>query len=146
MTATDVLPRPRNRSRLFLVAIALGMLASNVYFLFATHNATQAMEARAIAGNFPAMHLEAGPATIEEDGRVYGREAGPDPTGYVASTKLIPAGTYQTLIIADDADAAKKAKAALVIGARDKAGAWYPATAAAIATRLTKHQGDDHAR
>jgi hypothetical protein len=127
--------KPRSRSRLALVLFAAVTLATNVYFLVTARTAAQAMEARALAGNFPAMQLATGPTEITDDGRVYAAGAA-EPTGYVASTHLVPGGKYLAVILADDGNEAHKAKAMLVIGAQDAKAQWHPASAAAIAKRL----------
>lgn len=125
----------RLRSRLALVAMGLMTLAVNVYFMVTAQGAARAMEQRALAGDFPSVHVQAGPAVITDDGRVY-LAADTDPSGYVASTNLLHAGKFQQLLVADDGNEAHKKKGALVIGARDPQGAWHPASAEAIARRL----------
>jgi hypothetical protein len=137
--STSIGPSParsRFRSRLALALFAAATVTTNIYFLVTAKTAAQAMEARALAGNFSSLQLAKGPTEITDDGRVYFPGAA-EPTGYVASTHLVPGGKYSAVIMADDGNEAHKKKAMLVIGALDARGLWHPTSAANIASRIT---------
>jgi hypothetical protein len=125
------------RSRIALAAFGLAILAGGAFFARVSTAAVSEVETRAIAGNFPHMHIEDGLAAIDEHGRVDSLQGTEQAAfRYVASMRLVPPGKYQAVIIATDDNETHRKKSELVIAACDAKGHWHPASAAAIAARL----------
>lgn len=127
-------PRPnRWRTRLALAAVAViclgGLAGFEVYALHAVHDHEQAV----LTGNLPGVRLQKLNTTITQDGLVGGIGTYDAPV-YVASQRLVPAGQYDAVLLADDGTGAKKIP--MVIAARDHAGHWHPASATKILARL----------
>ena len=129
----------QQRSRLGLAAMGLAVAFGGYYFANFSRSAILGMEARAIAGDFPAVHVETGPAEVDGNGRMENHQAEPGILRYVATMGLVPPGKYVAVIIATDGNEDHRKKSELVIAARDAAGTWHPASATKIVERLAKH-------
>jgi hypothetical protein len=126
------------KSRVALAAMALAVAASGYYFATFSRNTITDMESRAVAGDFPNMHVESGPAEVDDNGRVENHQAAPGILRYVATMRLVPPGKYQAIIVATDNNAKHREKSELVIGAQDPSGTWHPTTAAHLVERLNQ--------
>jgi hypothetical protein len=142
-TPPDPHATARWRGRAWLTAGFLVLFGSTTWWLSYSAEAVKAHEARVIAGDFPAIRLEAGKKVeVDEHGRVAVGGYLQDPPLSVGSTRLIPRGTYKAMIVANDGVPAHVKKTELVIAAQDEAGAWHPATAPQVLARLkTPHPG-----
>ncbi|MDB5102164.1 MAG: hypothetical protein JWM80_6585 [Cyanobacteria bacterium RYN_339] len=125
------------RSRLALVAMALAVAGGGYYFANFSRNTITDMETRAVAGDFPAMHIEEGEAEVDDNGRMENHQAQQGILRYVATLRLVPPGKYRAVIVATDGNEAHRQKSELVIGARDASGTWHPASASHLVERLT---------
>ena len=114
------------------------MLLTTGWWQWYSRNALSLHEARVVAGDFPAIRVEQVTAQVDEYGRVAVNGYLTDPPLAVGSLRLIPQGSYQTILVAHDGIPAHRKKAELVIGARDQQLRWHPASAGRIANRLKK--------
>jgi hypothetical protein len=130
--------KSQTMSRLALAAMAAAVAGSGYYFATFSRSTITDMESRAVAGDFPAMHVETGPAEVDDNGRVENHQAAPGILRYVATMRLVPPGKYQAVIIATDGNEKHREKSELVIAAQDPSGTWHPATAANLVEKL-KH-------
>jgi hypothetical protein len=91
-----------------------------------------------IAGDFADLQLVTEQGQIEDGGKVLPDQLSVAQTHprYVASTRLIPVGRYQALLIAHDGNAEHLEKAEMVIAMQDPQGAWHPASASEVLARL----------
>ena len=127
----------RRRGRAALVAGALLVVGSTFWWIAYSGEAVKVHEARVIAGDFPAVRLETGKKLeVDEFGRVAVNGLLTTPPLSVGSQRLIPRGTYQAALVANDGVPAHVKKTELVIAVQDAAGRWYPDTAPQVIARL----------
>lgn len=127
----------RRRTRAWLVAAALVVLGSTGWWIAYSGDAVKRHEARVIAGDFPSLRLETGKTLeVDEFGRVAVGGFLMDPPLSVGSQRLIPVGTYQAALIANDGVPAHVKKTELVIAVQDASGVWHPSTAPEVIARM----------
>lgn len=143
LSATAVVPvsaAKKWRARAVILTIGLATFGFVGGFYAYSSQVVAQHEARVIAGDFPFVQLVSGKVTIEDGGKVIPQVLSPEQkvSRYVASTRLIPVGEYEAVLIAHDEDAKHLEKSEMVIGAQDATGAWHPASAAQVLERLKK--------
>jgi hypothetical protein len=131
------------RARLLIVVIGVAMTAGVGGFWAYSMQATQQHEQRVIAGDFPDLQVVTEKGQIEDGGKVLPDALSPsqEHPRYVASTRLIPSGRYQALLLAHDGNAEHLEKAEMVIAMRDEQGQWHPETAPQVLARMKGHGG-----
>lgn len=121
-------------SRVALAAMGAAVALSVLLFQFWSRDLAGNIESRARRGDFPFKQVALGQGTVDHNGRVAGEVVDRRQVVFtVASLKVVPPGAYDAWLVARDGDAKHEAKTLVVIGAREASGAWFPATAAALA-------------